>query len=62
MSRNVLTKFLLTIFEHEIGKKISTTMLRKITTSSLIDTAKFKKLAYIQGHSVGTALNTYSKF
>lgn len=62
MSRNVLTKFLLAIFENEIGKKISTTMLRKITTSSLIDTAKFKKLAYIQGHSVGTALNTYSKF
>lgn len=62
MSRNVLTKFLINIFENEIGKKISTTMLRKITTSSLIDTAKFKKMAYIQGHSVGTALGSYAKF
>ncbi len=62
MSRNVLTKFLISIFENEIGKKISTTMLRKITTSSLIDTAKFKKMAYIQGHSLGTALASYAKF
>jgi hypothetical protein len=62
MSRNVLTKFLISIFENEIGKKISTTMLRKITTSSLIDTAKFKKMAYIQGHSIGTALASYAKF
>jgi hypothetical protein len=62
MSRNVLTKFLISIFENEIGKKISTTMLRKITTSSLIDTAKFKKMAYIQGHSVNTALSSYAKF
>lgn len=62
MSRNVLTKFLISIFENEIGKKISTTMLRKITTSSLIDTAKFKKMAYIQGHSIGTALSSYAKF
>lgn len=62
MSRNVLTKFLISIFENEINKKISTTMLRKITTSALIDTAKFKKMAYIQGHSIGTALASYAKF
>lgn len=62
MNRNELTKFLIGIFDSQIGKRISTTMLRKITTSSLIDTEKFKKLAYIQGHSLGTAIASYAKF
>lgn len=62
MNRNELTKYLINIFDSEIGKKISTTMLRKIATSSLIDIEKFKRMAYIQGHSINTALGSYSKF
>jgi hypothetical protein len=62
ISRNLLTKIFLNTFSEEIGKKISTTIIRKITTSSLIDIEKFRKLAMIQGHSLGTALSSYSKF
>jgi hypothetical protein len=49
------------IFENEINKKISTTTLRKIITSSLVS-PKFQAMAKLQGHSIGTAINNYTKF
>jgi hypothetical protein len=61
MSRNLLTKYMTSIFENEINKKISTTTLRKIITSSLVS-PKFQAMAKLQGHSIGTAINNYTKF
>lgn len=61
MSRNLLTKYLINIFEHEIGKHISTTLIRKLTTTSMINPA-LKELSRIQGHSLSTAIQSYAKF
>ena len=61
MSRNLYTKFLQEIFYSETGKKISSSMLRKIITSSLIDIKKFKEMAKLQGHSINVAMSSYVK-
>ena len=61
MSRNLFTHWLQNLFKSEIDKKISSSMLRKITTSSLLDIKKFKELARIQGHTLSEALSAYTK-
>jgi hypothetical protein len=61
MSRNLFSMFLNGIFEHETGRRVGSSMLRKIVSSSLLDIEKFRKMAYIQGHSVQEALASYVK-
>jgi hypothetical protein len=59
-SRNDYTFFVQSIFE-PLGKKISTTMIRKIIVSDLYDVGKMKELAHNMGHSPSQALSTYAK-
>ena len=59
-SRNDYTRFIQSIFEN-VGKKISTTMIRKIIVSDLYDVGKMKDLAKVMGHSPTQALSTYAK-
>lgn len=61
MSRNLFTNFLMGILEHETGKRIGTSMLRKVITSSLLDLEKFKKYAYLMQHSPQEAMASYVK-
>ena len=60
LSRNNYTNFFQSIFE-PTGKKIGTTMIRKIIVSSVYDINKMKELAHIMGHSTDIAMNTYAK-
>jgi hypothetical protein len=60
LTRNDYTRLLQKAFK-ETGKTISSSLIRKIVASDLIDVDKLKKNAYIEGHSVKTMLNTYVK-
>jgi hypothetical protein len=59
-SRNDYTFFVQSIFE-PLGKKISTTIIRKIIVSDLYDVGRMKELARVMGHSVELAVSTYAK-
>lgn len=63
ISRNALTQVLSKTFEKYIGKKISTTLLRKIYMSSKYQGTKeeMEKDAEILGHDVGTGQLVYTK-
>jgi hypothetical protein len=64
MSRNLYSRWLSNIFFKEIGKKININLIRKISTSEIIDgetIKKFKELARVQGHSLMEALSAYTK-
>ena len=63
ISRNALTQILSKTFEKYIGKKISTTLLRKIYMSSKYQGTKeeMEKDAEILGHDVGTGQLVYTK-
>jgi hypothetical protein len=61
LSRNLFTHWLQNLFYSETQKKLSSSMLRKITTSNLLDIKKFKELSRIQGHTIAEALTTYTK-
>jgi site-specific recombinase XerC len=63
ISRNALTQLLSKTFEKYLGKKISTTLLRKIYMSSKYsDTQKeMEKDAEILGHSKATGALVYTK-
>jgi integrase len=62
-SRNALTQILSKTFEKYLGKKISTTLLRKIYMSSKYQGTKneMEKDAEILGHEVGTGQLIYTK-
>jgi hypothetical protein len=60
LTRNDYTRLLQKAFKGT-GKTISSSLIRKIVASDLIDVDKLKKNAYIEGHSVKTMLNTYVK-
>jgi len=62
-SRNALTQILSKTFEKYLGKKISTTLLRKIYMSSKYQGTKeeMEKDAEILGHDVGTGQLVYTK-
>jgi len=63
ISRNALTQVLSKTFEKYLGKKISTTLLRKIYMSSKYQGTKeeMEKDAEILGHDVGTGQLVYTK-
>ena len=63
MNRNQITKALTNTFENRIGKKISTTMLRKIYLSSKYGKCleDMKKDAYVMGHDIQVAQSVYIK-
>lgn len=63
MNRNQITKSLTKVFEERIGKKISTTMLRKIYLSSKYGKVfeDMKKDAHNMGHDIEVAQNVYIK-
>ena len=63
ISRNALTQLLSKTFEKYIGKKISTTLLRKIYMSSKYQGTKeeMEEDADILGHDVGTGQLVYTK-
>ena len=62
-SRNAITQILSKTFEKYLGKKISTTLLRKIYMSSKYQGTKeeMEKDAEILGHDVGTGQLVYTK-
>jgi site-specific recombinase XerD len=60
LSRNNYTTFVQDIFE-PTGKKIGTTMIRKIIASDVYDIKRMNELARIMGHSVEQGMNTYAK-
>lgn len=59
-SRNDYTYFIQSIFE-PLGKKISTTMIRKIIVSDLYNVSAMKDLAKVMQHDPKTALTYYAK-
>jgi len=64
ISRNALTQVLSKTFEKYLGKKISTTLLRKIYMSSKYDPdlqKEMEKDAEIMGHSKETGQLVYTK-
>jgi hypothetical protein len=61
LNRNQYTKYLQNIFESNIGKSISSSMIRKIITSSLIS-PEFVEMAKKQQHSTKEAMSSYVKF
>jgi site-specific recombinase XerD len=60
LSRNNYTNFVQDIFK-PLGKKIGTTMIRKIIVSDVYDIKKMNELAHIMGHSTDTAMTIYAK-
>lgn len=60
ITRNDFTKFMNEIFE-PMGKKISSSMIRKAVVSDAYDVEKIKTLAHNMGHSVNEAVNSYLK-
>lgn len=60
ITRNDFTKFMNEIFE-PMGKKISSSMIRKAVVSDAYDAEKIKQLAHNMGHSVSEAVNSYLK-
>ena len=60
VSRNDYTRLLNKTFELS-GKKISSSLIRKIVLSELYPVEKMKKLAHIMGHSIKTAITDYVK-
>jgi hypothetical protein len=60
LSRNDYTRLLNKTFELS-GKKISSSLIRKIVLSELYPVEKMKKLAHIMGHSIKTAITDYVK-
>jgi hypothetical protein len=58
VSRNDYTRLLNKTFELS-GKKISSSLIRKIVLSELYPVDKMKKLARIMGHSIKTAVTDY---
>jgi hypothetical protein len=60
MNRNDYTKLMNKTFE-PTGKKISTTLIRKMVVSELYPVEKMKKLSSIMGHSIKTAVTDYAK-
>jgi len=60
MNRNDYTKLMNKTFE-STGKKISTTLIRKMVVSDLYPVEKMKKLSSIMGHSIKTAVTDYAK-
>jgi hypothetical protein len=61
LNRNQYTKYLTKLFEDNTGKAISSSMVRKIITSSLIDSS-FVEMAKKQQHSASEAFKSYVKF
>jgi hypothetical protein len=60
VSRNDYTRLLNKTFELS-GKRISSSLIRKIVVSELYPVEKMKKLAHIMGHSIKTAITDYVK-
>jgi hypothetical protein len=60
LSRNNYTNFVQDIFK-PLGKKIGTTMIRKIIVSSVVNIEKMKELSYVMGHSIVEQVSTYAK-
>jgi hypothetical protein len=60
LSRNNYTNFVENIFK-PLGKKIGTTMIRKIIVSSVVNIEKMKQLSYVMGHSLTQQIETYAK-
>jgi hypothetical protein len=60
MNRNEYTKLMNKTFEGT-GKKISTSLIRKLVVSELYPVEKMKKLSSIMGHSIKTAINDYAR-
>jgi len=60
LSRNNYTTFVQDIFE-PTGKKIGTTMIRKIIVSDVYDIKRMNELARVMGHSISQAQTTYAK-
>ena len=60
ITRNDFTRLMIKAFDGT-GNKITSSLIRKIVASDLIDVNKLKKQAYIEGHSVKTMLNSYVK-
>lgn len=60
LSRNDYTKFLNRVFEGT-GKRISSSLIRKIVLSSVYPVEKMKSLSKIMGHSIKTAVDDYVK-
>jgi hypothetical protein len=61
LNRNQYTKYLTKLFEENTGKAISSGMIRKIITSSLIDPS-FVEMSKKQQHSASEAFKSYVKF
>jgi len=61
LNRNQYTKYLTKLFEENTGKAISSGMIRKIITSSLIDPT-FVEMSKKQQHSASEAFKSYVKF
>jgi hypothetical protein len=60
LTRNDYTKFLNSLFD-TTGKKISSSLIRKIVLSKLYPVDKMKTMANIMGHSISTAVKDYVK-
>lgn len=60
MTRNDFTKLMYRTFE-PTGKKISTSMIRKLVVSELYPVDKMQKLSNIMGHSIKTAITDYAR-
>lgn len=60
LTRNDFTKFLNNIFD-STGKKISSSLIRKIVLSNLYPVDKMKTMSKIMGHSISTAIKDYVK-
>jgi hypothetical protein len=60
LTRNDFTKFLNNIFD-STGKKISSSLIRKIVLSNLYPVEKMKTMSKIMGHSISTAVKDYVK-
>jgi hypothetical protein len=60
LSRNEYTKFMNTVFSGT-GKRISSSLIRKIVLSSIYPVEKMKTLSHIMGHSIKTAVDDYVK-
>jgi DNA polymerase III alpha subunit (gram-positive type) len=60
ITRNDFTRLMIEAFKGT-GNNITSSLIRKIVASDLIDVNKLKKQAYIEGHSIKTMLNSYVK-
>ena len=60
LSRNNFTIFLNNIFK-EYNKKISSSLIRKIVSSSLYNVPEMKRLEKVMGHNLSTQLKYYVK-